>query len=620
MPESDDQNGKSSPGQSSAKDEGLGLPNYQFFVHDVQNLEYDYHLPQGRASFSGSVAAGSGGSVKSGPAHTSAKTSNGSSTSSSNSSASGSSCSLSFAGSTSFNSASGSSSFCTSASLDSPPGEPAGATEKQITDTNGAVLTYPLWSILPSSIRYFDGNQVNFSYDTKGDICGLVGASGQSYSRKNFLEKSHPSGTTQFGAGTASNTAEFSCWQRSDGKEFIAHIRVMPDGAYQILYRNGDVHTWTTDGKRLVGKPFPKKFDIKQSLVRIYGAICVGPNNLLSKAQLDAGVTKNWKNDHDSMLIAMLKVHYELIQLLRDKALLKLGLGLSMDDVLFYDRKMRHLTNPVPTEESLKTIKAIFDLIDQDGDQNVSLSEVKENINSKAQFGRHKLNAEQKKTLNYLTTHTSKLHAFTARGYADRTARMTKNEFMDHYKDVYREQITDFTAACAWGLERAWRKTEMANRRLYANAQNPLESLKVEAIKQGSVGDCLFLAAMASVITVRPEVILSSIKQNENETFTVTFAGAKEVPVAVPAPTSAELALYARGSAYGIWAPLMEKAYGMFIANRNKKPSVIPAENTATRENMKSLEFLTGHSSHWEYTQDTCTRALGLCKRTITEN
>ena len=471
-----------------------------------------------------------------------------------------------------------------------------GNTDKQIIDRFGALITYPLWQILPSTVKFANGTLVDFEYDTMGDVNRILEVPGSEWRR-----------------GSAGQN-KLHTWSRSDGKTFTMQVFVMPDGNYQMLHQNGIVETYTTEGKLLVGRPFPPKFDLQQSLVRVFRQLDKGSDGLLSKDELNAGVSLKWKNDDDAQLVTMLKLHFELIQLLRNKALLKLGKGLSMDDVHNYDASMRSRFSPLPSPECLKTIDGLFNLVDTDNDENVSLSELQE---KSAQM---KLTAGQRASLNFLISNTEKLHAFTSNGYVNRVERMTKNEFLAHYSDVYREQIGMYASAGGWGIEKVWRKTLEAKRTLYADSSQPLKSVKVEAIKQGAVGDCLFLSALASVITVRPDLLVNCISENENDTYTVTFAGADDVPIAVGAPTSSELALYAKGSAYGIWAPLMEKAYGMLVAKRRNLHNVIPAENTATRENMKSLDILTGNKSRWEYTQDSFSRALGSCSRTIGEN
>ncbi len=469
-------------------------------------------------------------------------------------------------------------------------------TDKLITDRCGAVITYPLWQILPASIKYANGTLVSFEYDTNGDVTRIMEVPG-----------------TEWRRGEATQN-DFYKWSRSDGKTYILKVTVLPDGNYLMLHETGLVHQYTTEGKLMVGRPFAPKFDLQQSLVRVFKQLDKGGDGLLTKAELNAGVSFHWKHEDDAQLVTMLKMHFELIQIFRDKPLFKLGKGISMDDVQHYDSQMRSRYSTSPSAESMKTIEGIFALIDTDHDQNVSVREIQEKPIQE------KLSPGQKASLNYLITHTNKLHTFTSRGYVNRAERMTKNEFLAHYAEIYRDEVGKYANAGGWGIEKKWRQTMEAKRTLYADEAVPLKSLNVEAIKQGAVGDCLFLSALASVISVRPNVIVDSIAENENDTYTVTFAGAKDVPIAVAAPTSAELTLYAKGSVHGIWAPLMEKAYGMLVAKRRNLPAVIPAENTATRENMKSLDTLTGNPSRWEYTQDSCTRALGNCRRTLTEN
>jgi hypothetical protein len=464
---------------------------------------------------------------------------------------------------------------------------------KQIIDSNQAVLTYPTWQILPSRVTYANGAKVDFEYDERGDVCKIIEQPGMEWNKAEKVDDT------------------FYKWNRSDGKNFSLNIRVLPDGNYQLLNQNGNVNTFTTAGKMYQSKPFSPKFDIRQSVVRVFRRLNKGEDGLLSKSDLNQGVSAQWNNEDDAQLVAMMKVHFELIQIFRDKAILKIGRGITIDEVLDYDDRMRLLFKSEASPESMKTIGALFDAIDSDGDQNISLAELKEKISQQ------KLTSTQKTSFNYILLHTEKLHAFTPGGYVDRTERMTKNEFLAHYTDVYHQEIGRYIHAGGWGLEKVWRTTMEAKRSLYADLNQPSASIRLEAIKQGQVGDCLFLAALGSLIAVRPQSILKLINQNENGTFTVIFPGAADIPIVVAAPTSTELALYAKGSAFGMWAPLLEKAYGLLVAKRKNLSTVIPAENTATRENFKSLEILTGNKTRWEYTQDSFSRAFGNCKRTV---
>jgi Calpain family cysteine protease len=157
------------------------------------------------------------------------------------------------------------------------------------------------------------------------------------------------------------------------------------------------------------------------------------------------------------------------------------------------------------------------------------------------------------------------------------------------------------------------RVDEAANseRCLYKSKDNPLESVRPEAIRQGIVGDCYFLGALASVAASNPQIIVRIIKDNCDNTFTVTFPGARDEPVTINAPTVVELALYARLTEWGIWPAVLEKAYGAYIGHLIKNAKLIPAENTAAAEHMsESLQLLTGQAGRFKLLTEVSHEAL----------
>lgn len=101
---------------------------------------------------------------------------------------------------------------------------------------------------------------------------------------------------------------------------------------------------------------------------------------------------------------------------------------------------------------------------------------------------------------------------------------------------------------------------------LYAT-KNPLDSIKASDIKQGTTGDCYFDASLAAVANNQPELIKDMIKDNHDGTYTVTFQGAPNEPITVKAPTEAEMGLYNGGSKDGVWAAVVEKAFGQYKDN-----------------------------------------------------
>ena len=81
-----------------------------------------------------------------------------------------------------------------------------------------------------------------------------------------------------------------------------------------------------------------------------------------------------------------------------------------------------------------------------------------------------------------------------------------------------------------------------------------------DAVQQGSIGDCYFLAAIVGRAYTDPSAIKKMVTDNGNNTYTVSFPGRK--PVTVSAPTDAELARYSTAGQNGLWLSIAEKAYG----------------------------------------------------------
>jgi len=108
------------------------------------------------------------------------------------------------------------------------------------------------------------------------------------------------------------------------------------------------------------------------------------------------------------------------------------------------------------------------------------------------------------------------------------------------------------------------------------------KSIRPEAVVQGEVNDCFFMAPLASVAKANPKIISDSIKQNTDGSYTVTFAGAKDKPQTVAALTDEELKNYAKVGAKGTWPAVMEKAFGQYL-----------------RDNPAERDKILGHSAGW---------------------
>jgi hypothetical protein len=121
------------------------------------------------------------------------------------------------------------------------------------------------------------------------------------------------------------------------------------------------------------------------------------------------------------------------------------------------------------------------------------------------------------------------------------------------------DRLKDDSAIRSSGLstygQAVWR-IRTANRDLYAKGDL---SVRGQAIDQGNLGNCYFLAAVSGQAALDPASIRKMIKANQDGTFTVTFPDRK--PVTIQAPTDAEIGAYSTGTDDGLWVKVLEKAY-----------------------------------------------------------
>lgn len=134
--------------------------------------------------------------------------------------------------------------------------------------------------------------------------------------------------------------------------------------------------------------------------------------------------------------------------------------------------------------------------------------------------------------------------------------------------------------------------------------KTPRESINPNAVVQGEIGDCFFLAAVASLAAVSPSSIERLIKDNGDGTYTVTFPN--RAPVTVHTPSVAEMARYG-GSPSGTWVVVLETAYGQIQDNSwHDRANVIsfggrdnPTEHLDEGGSASmGLELLTSHTSN----------------------
>lgn len=143
-------------------------------------------------------------------------------------------------------------------------------------------------------------------------------------------------------------------------------------------------------------------------------------------------------------------------------------------------------------------------------------------------------------------------------------------------------------------------------RNIFADPSTPSDSIRVEAVRQGSLGDPVFLATLAGVVAANPPAIARALKQNAGKTCTVTFPGAPSAAVTMSWLTALELSLFQPNTEYGIWCAFMQKAYETHLALMNLPRSMAPSnsDETLTATNIP-FELLANRKAGWRFFKHT---------------
>jgi hypothetical protein len=169
--------------------------------------------------------------------------------------------------------------------------------------------------------------------------------------------------------------------------------------------------------------------------------------------------------------------------------------------------------------------------------------------------------------------------------------------------------------ALAFGLNRANNSIiEPTNGPLYSDAQDPLKSINMDAIKQGRAGDCYFESSLADVANLQPSIIRDSIETNKDGTFKVTFKGDSEHPITVAPPTEAEQETFNGTTKNGLWADVMEKAFGAYEVKYGGRQATDETNVEAASGGHAStaIELLTGNNNtHAQYLEPSAAGQSG---------
>lgn len=265
----------------------------------------------------------------------------------------------------------------------------------------------------------------------------------------------------------------------------------------------------------------------------------------ISQPEIDVAIDNSEFVGADAQFVSTLKRHGAKIAVLSDDNDNSTISGADIDE---FERQQK--STKLDTDQlfaSREYLDKNFDKLDADDNGEVSQEEI-------AECSRNESNSES------TSVALSRLEV-AAR---ETGVGLTRESYQKYIDETFSQPENAMVFGVNNSFSNSGRILSESNPSIYGS-QNPLDSIKPEAVKQGAVGNCYFMAALSSLASTNPRAIKNMINENEDGTFTVTFPGDSSQPITVSRPTDAELTLYGGDTGkYGIWAAVMEKAYGKY--------------------------------------------------------
>lgn len=222
--------------------------------------------------------------------------------------------------------------------------------------------------------------------------------------------------------------------------------------------------------------------------------------------------------------------------------------------------------------DEMRSLKAIaplhthFAALDANGDQLLSKSELGKALGNPSFKGEESaaLTAAYKHISDFkaLSEDTKWLPKLPDNQYLNKIPLHTYDE-----RGISRQDLERFLELSGQGDSRVTEAMGRFTMASYPPAIHPetfpkgIDSIRPDNITQGEIGDCYFLAAVASLANTPQgkRQIQNMIKELGDGRVTVTFPGKQ--PITLHKPTQSELSLYSNSGSDGMWLSILEKAY-----------------------------------------------------------
>lgn len=473
---------------------------------------------------------------------------------------------------------------------------------KEFMDSNRARILYAKNELKPLRVRYADGATAQFKYAEDNTLTEVTERNGTCWTR-----------TTN----AAHN--DFSQWRSSDGQLCILKFSVLSDGTYQRQDPSGVIETVTTGLKRYVARSFPPGFDALHLLQSSFQAVDRNRDSTLTRLEIDAALASNSANRDLVTLFAMLRHYFdEIIRTREDPLLIEAG-GLTVADLERF-QKLKQIE-----QQKLGEVPAflaelfdnLFATIDTDHDGMTNLEEIITELvlESTPQSTRstsdetkadHIHNSEHQLPLSFEISkivgrflQNKNSEVLSKIGIHDHSDWIYKKNFLQLCEMACREHTQQRVIKGGWCYDE---QKSMASipRNIFKDANNAAESIRVEAVVRGTLGDPVFLATLIGFVNANPPAVLRTLRQDPGKTCTVTFPGAPDSPITMSWLTNLEISLFQHSTTYGIWCAFLQKAYEVYLALHDLSRSLVPeSSDSILHTTNRPFELLTGKKSGW---------------------
>lgn len=354
--------------------------------------------------------------------------------------------------------------------------------------------------------------------------------------------------------------------------------------------------------------------DFADAALGLFDRINKNRDGVLSDKELSAALEDNTIKDEDAQIIAALYFKRARLTHTGDTAGDSTRGGVSKEDLIAFKENEQRISQDLYASWSVESIghdEEAFKQFDRSNKGYISRSDLQAAISDTT------LSEDKRNTAQILERNFALL-APASDDYRNREERGLTAKDLRNFSQVLSES-KDYIVIkeAAHALRRTYWGQLNQVETLYADENNPRASINPESINQGLINDCYLLAAIGAVSHSDPALVQEMIKDNQDGTYTVTFPGAKDEPITVKAPTQAERGIFNQPGANGIWASVLEKAYGAYCQKSIFRRSPMnlgggdsPTEGADGGGFYSALALFTGRTYSWHIMPITSNKTL----------